>query len=224
MDDKKSFTELHQRVRLQVFNQVSRNGCVYIADTKEDVEKLFSKFIDKKAPLILTNKCQDDLISDHHDIDYFKKFCTVELSSIAGRFDNIDIIETGEIGLGNKPVFEVWGDMEIHNSPNGDFVKSLMDTDVMTFGMRSIGAKKFGTDFGNLDNPPTELGQVISFDLIRAHPACKLENTNNIQESDISYVLPEQKAINFDYEGDDISIELLGKRLMDNHKEGEEEE
>ena len=66
------------RVRLQIFNQVSINGCVYIADTKEDVEKIFSKFIDKKSPLVLTNKCQEDLIPDHHDIDYFKRFCTVD--------------------------------------------------------------------------------------------------------------------------------------------------
>ena len=66
------------RVRLQIFNQVSINGCVYIVDTKEDVEKIFSKFIDKKAPLVLTNKCQEDLIPDHHDIDYFKRFCTVD--------------------------------------------------------------------------------------------------------------------------------------------------
>ena len=66
------------RVRLQIFNQVSINGCVYIVDTKEDVEKIFSKFIDKKSPLVLTNKCQEDLIPDHHDVDYFKRFCTVD--------------------------------------------------------------------------------------------------------------------------------------------------
>lgn len=220
------------RVRLQVFNQVSRNGHVYIADTKEDVEKIFSKFTDKKAPLILTNKCQEDLIPDHHDNDYFKKFCTVEISSIAGCFTDIDIIETGEIGLGNKPVFEVWGDMKLNNSSNGDHVKSLMDADVMTFGMRSIGNHKIDSDFSNLDNPPIEISQVITFDLINAHPTCKLDKDIVNQWLGLSLILPEQKAIDFDYEGDDTSEESLGKMMLINHKdedddkdeEGDEEE
>lgn len=126
------------RVRLQIFNQVSINGCVYIADTKEDVEKIFSKFIDKKSPLILTNKCQEDLIPDHHDIDYFKRFCTVDLNSVAGCFINIDIVETGEIGLGNKPVYEVWADLKILDNDRGKFVTTMFDAGVATFGMRSI--------------------------------------------------------------------------------------
>ena len=210
------------RVRLQIFNQVSRNGCVYIADTKEDVEKVFSKFIDKKAPLLLTNKYQEDLIPDHHDIDYFKRFCTVDLNSVAGSFTDIDIVETGEIGLGNKPVYEVWADMKYNNSSNGDYVKSIIEADVMTFGMRSIGRKIFNSDLSNLDNLPTEISQVISFDLINAHPACKLQDTENVQG--VSFIIPPERVVDFDYEGDDIGAEVLGKMLLANHKDEEEDE
>lgn len=206
------------RVRLQIFNQVSRNGSVYIADTKEDVEKIFSKFINKKAPLVLTNKCQDTFVNDHHDIGYFKKFTTVDISTVAGCFTDIDIVETGEIGLGNKPVYEVWADMKYNNSSNGDYVRSLMEEEVMTFGMRSIGRRIFNSDLSNLDNPPTEISRVISFDLISAHPACKLfDESNNIRHTNM--FIPPERVVDFDYEGDDIGAEALGKMLLANHED-----
>ena len=149
------------RVRLQIFNQVSINGRVYVAENKKFVENIFAKYLVEKPSLFLTDKCQEtDLIKqDGEEFDNFdERFRTVDLLSVAGKFENIEIIVTDEIGVDGFPVIEVWADLKILDNDRGKFVTSMFDAEVATFGMRSI-AKCYP------DNKRS-LTQVISFDLV----------------------------------------------------------
>ena len=152
-----------ERVRIQVFNQAIKNGNIYSADSKEDVEKIFSKFIDNSSKLVLTNISQDNSYFVNNSVDhqdYFNKIITVDLHTVSGFFKDFEIVETGEIGIASKPIFEVWANLDINNTGNGDYVKSLFAEDVMTFGMRAIVLRSGGP------NPTFAIKQVICFDLI----------------------------------------------------------
>ena len=87
-----------EKIRLQIFNHVSRNGHIYIADTKEDVLKVFGKFIDQKAPLCLTDQLQgpDFDRKNMSPDDYREEFGVVNLQRVAGIFKDIEIVETGK--------------------------------------------------------------------------------------------------------------------------------
>lgn len=150
---------------IQIFNHPSRNGRIYIVDTKEDVLKVFGKFIEEKVPLILTSNDQAfDLGNNPEESneDYFKRFLTVNLGKAAGIFKDIEIIETGDIGYNEKPIFEVRGNLKfLENNPNGTMAKELINENVMTIGMRSVGNEKLG--FGS---KTFEIEKVICFDLL----------------------------------------------------------
>lgn len=150
-----------ERVRIQIFNQPIVDGRVYIAENKEVVEKIFAKYLVDKSTLFLTDKSQEiDLIKrDDENFDHFdRRFRTVDLGSVAGKFENIDIIVTDEIGIDELPVIEVWADLKILDNDRGKFVESMFESEVATFGMRSI-AQCYP------DNKRL-LTQVISFDLV----------------------------------------------------------
>ena len=150
-----------ERVRIQIFNQPIVDGRVYIAENKEVVEKIFAKYLVDKSTLFLTDKSQEiDLVKlDDENFDHFdRRFRTVDLGSIAGKFENIDIIVTDEIGINELPVIEVWADLKILDNDRGKFVESMFESEVATFGMRSI-AQCYP------DNKRL-LTQVISFDLV----------------------------------------------------------
>ena len=150
-----------ERVRLQIFNQPTVDGRVYVAENKEVVEGIFAKYLVDKPTLFLTDKRQEiDLVKlDDENFDHFdRRLRTVELASIAGKFENIDIIVTDEIGIGELPVIEVWADLKILDNDRGKFVESMFESEVATFGMRSI-AQCYP------DNKRL-LTQVISFDLV----------------------------------------------------------
>lgn len=150
-----------ERVRIQIFNQPIVDGRVYIAENKEVVEKIFAKYLVDKSTLFLTDKSQEiDLVKlDDENFDHFdRRFRTVDLMSVAGKFENIDIIVTDEIGINELPVIEVWADLKILDNDRGKFVESMFESEVATFGMRSI-AQCYP------DNKRL-LTQVISFDLV----------------------------------------------------------
>lgn len=149
------------RVRIQLFNQPIINGRVYVAENKEVVEKLFAKYLVEKPNLFLTDKSQEtDLVKrDDENFDHFvMRFKTVDLMSVAGKFENIEIIVTDEIGIDELPVIEVWADLKILDNDRGKFVESMFETNVATFGMRSI-AQCYP------DNKRV-LTHVISYDLV----------------------------------------------------------
>lgn len=130
-----------ERVRIQIFNTPITNGNVYIAENKEAVERIFGKFLKEEPKLFLTNENQDiDLKKrDNEDFDEFdRRYKTIELESIAGKFENIEIIVTDEIGIDDLPIIEVWADLKILDNDRGKFVESLFEANVATFGMRSI--------------------------------------------------------------------------------------
>ena len=150
-----------ERVRIQIFNQPIVDGRVYVAENKEVVEKIFAKYLVDKSTLFLTDKSQEtDLVKrDDENFDHFDmRFKTVDLMSVAGKFENIEIIVTDEIGIDELPVIEVWADLKILDNDRGKFVESMFETNVATFGMRSI-AQCYP------DNKRL-LTQVISFDLV----------------------------------------------------------
>lgn len=150
-----------ERVKIQTFNKPIVDGRVYVAENKEVVEKIFAKYLVDKSTLFLTDKSQEiDLVKlDDENFDHFdRRFRTVELASIAGKFENIDIIVTDEIGFNELPVIEVWADLKILDNDRGKFVESMFESEVATFGMRSIA--QCYPDKKRL------LTQVISFDLV----------------------------------------------------------
>lgn len=155
-----------ERVRIQVFNQAIKNGNIYSAESKEDVEKIFAKFIDNSSNLVLTNICQDNSHFVNNSVDYqdyLNKISSIDLHTVSGFFKDFEIVETGEIGIDGKSVFEVWANLDINNTSNGDYVKSLIAEDVMTFGMRAIVLRS-GEPI-----PTIEIKHVICFDLIYKH-------------------------------------------------------
>lgn len=150
-----------ERVRIQIFNTPITNGNVYIAENKETVERIFGKFLKEEPKLFLTNENQDiDLKKrDNEDFDEFdRRYKTIELESIAGKFENIEIIVTDEIGIDDLPIIEVWADLKILDNDRGKYVESMFETNVATFGMRSI-AKCYP---GN----KRLLMHIISYDLV----------------------------------------------------------
>ena len=150
-----------ERVRIQIFNQPIVDGRVYVAENKEVVEKIFAKYLVDKSTLFLTDKSQEtDLVKrDDENFDHFDmRFKTVDLMSVAGKFENIEIIVTDEIGIDELPVIEVWADLKILDNDRGKFVESMFESEVATFGMRSI-AQCYP------DNKRV-LTHVISFDLV----------------------------------------------------------
>lgn len=153
-----------ENILIQIFNHPSRNGRIYVADTKEDVLKVFGGFIEEnKSSLVLTNTV---LSKDYNSIlinkeEYFKKFSTVELSNIVGIFKDIKIIETSDIGYNEKPIFEVRGNLKFIDNDIGNLSKSLVEEKVCSIGMRSIGQCERG-----FEREAFEIEKVICFDLI----------------------------------------------------------
>ena len=154
-----------EKIRLQIFNHVSRNGHIYVADTKEDVLKVFGKFIDQKIPLCLTDKLQGqgvDFDREKMTLDeYRNNFGTVDLYRIAGIFKDIEIIETGDIGYNEKPIFEVYGTLGIKNTPSGKMVGELLKENVCNIGMRSFVVNKNG-----LGSKTFDIEKIVCFDII----------------------------------------------------------
>ncbi len=152
-----------EKIRLQIFNHVSRNGHIYIADTKEDVLKVFGKFIDQKVPLYLTDQLQgpDFDRKNMSPDEYRDEFATVNLQRVAGIFKDIEIVETGDIGYNEKPIFEVYGTLDIRNTSSGNMVGELLNEKVCSIGMRSFAIEKngFGAKTFDIEN-------VVCFDII----------------------------------------------------------
>lgn len=150
-----------ERVKIQTFNKPIVDGRVYVAENKEAVEKIFTKYLVEKPTLFLTDKSQEtDLVKrDDENFDHFDmRFKTVDLMSVAGKFENIEIIVTDEIGIDELPIIEVWADLKFLDNDRGKYVESMFETNVATFGMRSI-AQCYP------DNKRV-LTHVISYDLV----------------------------------------------------------
>lgn len=131
--------EVPLRMRLIIFNHVSRNGRVYIAESKEEIQNL----INKEKELYLTNGFND--ISDNQYIkvsdieEDYMKIATMQIKSLIGSFKDIEITETGDIGVNGFPIFEVYGTLNLFNLPTKQFHEDCFNANIVTIGMRSLG-------------------------------------------------------------------------------------
>lgn len=145
-----------EKVRLQVFNQPTINGRVYVAKTKEDIEKLFP------IELYLTSGFNEAIKGNGMHIsnidEDFKRHTTIPISSIIGVFKEIEIVETGTIGADNLPVFEVYGHIKFLDRPGIDFYKTCFEENIATIGMRSLGKVD--------PNKKVEISKLICWDII----------------------------------------------------------
>ena len=144
-----------EKVRLQIFNHVSRNGLLYPAETKEEVERLFLKPKAKDKNIYLTNVLQGDGCFKNN-----MHASVIDVSSIIGKFENIEVVETGDIGQNGYPVFEVYGTLKYFDTPHKEDYQEMIEGKTMTFGMRAIGRHT------KADLKIREIENVISFDLI----------------------------------------------------------
>lgn len=144
-----------EKVRLQIFNHVSINGLLYPAESKEEVERLFLKPKAKVKNIYLTNVLQGDAPfrnSAHAN--------TVQADSLIGEFENIEVVETGDIGFNDKPIIEVYGTLKYFDTPQKDEYQEMLRGKTLTFGMRAIGRP-------DKDNDKIRtIEKVITFDLI----------------------------------------------------------
>ena len=119
--------------QLAIFNCESPSGRVYVANSKEEIENLF-------------NKPEFYLIgfggNENPDISYeetIKKFATVNLKDVIGKFTNFEIIETGDIGVGDLPIYKVFGKVDIFDNEGGKVFDECFKESAIHFGMRSFG-------------------------------------------------------------------------------------
>lgn len=126
-----------EKVRLQVFNQPTTNGRVYVAKTKEDIEKLFP--VETYLTSGFDEAIKGNGISISNIDEDFKRHATIPITSIIGIFKEIEVIETGIIGVDDLPVFEVYGHIRFLDRPGKDFYETCFEENTVTIGMRSLG-------------------------------------------------------------------------------------
>ena len=126
-----------EKVRLQVFNHPTINGRVYVAKTKEDIEKLFP--VETYLTSGFNEVIQSNGISISNIDEDFKRYTTIPISSIIGVFKEIEVIETGSVGVDELPVFEVYGHIKFLDGPGKDVFKTWFEENTVAIGMRSLG-------------------------------------------------------------------------------------
>lgn len=142
------------RIRLAIFNHVNTNGRVYVAESKEEIQKLFNK-----SEYFLTGFSGDDN-PDLNVEEKLKKSATVKLQDTVGIFKNLEIVETGDIGVGDLPIFEVYGELKVFENPGGKVFEESYNQNIVTIGMRSLGKKV------DLYLPNFKIDKVICWDTI----------------------------------------------------------
>ncbi len=135
------------RARIQIFNHPAINGRIYTAKTKEEVFEYFNK----KNGLLLTS--QDQPLIEKRDF-------SIVNDKIIGKFENIEVIDTGNIGYNEYPIFEVYAEIKDDSELSEKFkpYKEMYENSIATFGMRAIGTV-------SKDSVVT-LERVICFDMI----------------------------------------------------------
>ena len=142
------------RVRLAIFNHVNANGRVYVADSKEEIQKLF-----KNSEYFLTGFGGEEAPELDAE-EKFKRNATVKLQDTVGMFKNLEIVETGDIGVGDLPIFEVYGELKVFENPGGKLFEESYNQNIVTIGMRSLGKKV------DLYLPNFKIDKVICWDTI----------------------------------------------------------
>ena len=135
------------KVRIQIFNHPSMNGRIYTAKTKDEVFEFFNK----PNGLLLTSQDQTIIA---------KKDFSIATDKIIGKFENIDIVDTGDIGYNDYPIFEVYAEINDDSNLSEKFkpYKDMYENNIATFGMRAIGTVS--------KDSVVVLEKIICFDMI----------------------------------------------------------
>lgn len=151
------------KVRLAIFNHVSSSGKVYVANSKEEIENLFNKpefyltgFGGNEAPAKTTKEKFEQSIFTEEKL---KQAATVNIPDIIGKFNNFEVVKTGDIGIGDLPIYEVYGEINIFDNPGGKVFEENYKENTMTFGMRSFGKQ-------NVTNNSFNIEKLICWDAI----------------------------------------------------------
>ena len=142
------------RVRLAIFNHVNANGRVYVADSKEKVQLLF-----KNSEYFLTGFGGEEA-PDLDTEEKFKRNATVKLQDTVGMFKDLEIVETGDIGVGDLPIFEVYGELITFENPGGNLFKESYNQNIVSIGMRALGKCM------DVNPPKCIINKVICWDTI----------------------------------------------------------
>lgn len=121
------------KVRLAIFNHVNANGRVYIAESKEEIQKLFNK-----SEYFLTGFGGGEA-PELNSEEKLKRSTIVNLMDSVGIFKDLEIIETGDIGVDDLPIFEVYGELKTFDNPGGKLFTESYQENIVTIGMRSFG-------------------------------------------------------------------------------------
>ncbi len=145
------------RKRIVLFNHVNPNGRVYPANSKEEIQKLFNK---PEYILVLPTQILKGLPVNSEEFQ--NQFFTVDLMKAVGKFDNIEIIETGDIGSNDLPIFECFGELHVFDTRLGKWFEENYEQNTVTFGLRTIGKQDVSNDYFILD-------KIICFDVIASY-------------------------------------------------------
>lgn len=142
------------RTRIAIFNHVNANGRVYVANSKEEVEKLFHR-----PEYFITDPVGTYEQTENLSFGEFqKRFCEVDIGRINGSLGNIEVIETGDIGVNDLPIYEVYSELKIFDTPKSKMFDECFRENVVSIGIRSIGT--------GWENNHFIINNVICFDVI----------------------------------------------------------
>lgn len=126
------------KTRILIFNHVSNDGVVRVAESKEYIENLLKPLELDRAFITNGLDSESHLISQE---EREKQFRNVNIMNICGKISNIEIIETGEIGFNDLPIYEVLGLIVPIGSPGGKLFKELYNQNVIKIGLRALGVR-----------------------------------------------------------------------------------
>ena len=143
------------RIKLITFNKVNANGVIYIAESKEYIDKLVitedgasSSYL-VNVPIIDPNLNYDER---------FKIASTVDFHSLCGVIREVEIIETGDIGFKDLPVYEVYGEVKPIANDNGKLFSDLYNENLVSIGIRSWAR--------HLPENVQSIGKIICWDVV----------------------------------------------------------
>ena len=117
------------RVKISTFNQPGLDGKIRLADTKEYIFELL-------------NKLDFCFLTDGRTIHTnLIKFMCIDITSIIAKIENICIIENG-IGYADKPVFDVYGDINFIKKAPAKLIKETFENNIVAIGTRALGTIK----------------------------------------------------------------------------------
>ena len=121
------------KVRLLLFNHVNNDGKVYVAESAEEIEKLFGKQAGYSSKFLVNAPVIDPELTYK---ERFSKVSSPDITQICGGFEDFEIIETDDRGYDDFPVFEVYGTLKVLDSENGKNFENLYKENLTSIRVR----------------------------------------------------------------------------------------